>query len=280
MVNPFEGKTAIVTGGASGIGQALCRELAQRGTAVIVIGDIDIDKARQVADSINDNRCLCQAVRVDVARQADIVKLIDNVVAEHGSLDYMFNNAGITICGEVRDMEQEHWQHMIDVNLWGVINGATAAYRVMLEQGSGHIINVASLDGLMPMPMATPYTTAKHAVVGMSTALRLEAEKLGVKVSVVCPGAVKTGVLDAAIYVGVNRIGAISEITSGFQLMKPDKCAQAILNGVKRNRGIILDGAFHNRLFWWMHRFTPGLFNRLMKVGVSEIRKHRIDSPA
>ncbi|MBN2074416.1 MAG: SDR family oxidoreductase [Dehalococcoidales bacterium] len=271
----FRSKVAIVTGGASGIGKALCSGLAKRGASVIMIGDIDIDKATEVAASITDNECICQAIRVDVSNSVEVEKLINSAVNEHGRLDYMFNNAGVTICGEVRDMDIGHWQRMIDINLWGVINGTTAAYRVMLEQGFGHIVNTASLDGLMPMPMATPYTTAKHAVVGLSTALRLEAKKLGIKVSVVCPGAVKTGVLDTATYVGVNRDAAISEITSGFKLMEVDYCAQAILNGVKHNRGIILDGAFHNRVFYWMYRFNPWLFNALMQTGVGEIRKHR-----
>lgn len=277
-MNPFKNKIAIVTGGASGIGQALCRELARREASVIVIGDINIENARQVTVSITGDGCISQAVRVDVSSQADIENLVNDVVAEHGRLDYMFNNAGVTICGEVRDLSDIHWQRMIDINLWGVINGTTSAYRIMLQQGFGHIINTASLDGLMPMPMATPYTAAKHAVVGLSTSLRLEAKKLGVKISVVCPGAVKTGVLNAGTYVGIKRDGAISEITSGFKLMEPDKCARAILNGVKHNRGIILDGAFHNRFFWWVYRFTPGLYSSLMQVGVSEIRKHRVDS--
>lgn len=277
-MNPFKEKLAIVTGGASGIGKALCNELVKRGVSVIVIGDIDIDNASKVAESITGNECICQAIRVDVSSPVEVEKLINNVVNEHGRLDYMFNNAGGTICGEVRDMDIGHWQRMIDINLWGVIYGTIVAYQVMLEQGFGHIVNTASLDGLMPMPMATPYTTAKHAVVGLSTALRLEAKKLGIKVSVICPGAVKTGVLDTATYVGVNRDAAISEITSGFRLMKADDCAHAILDGVKHNRGIILDGVLHNRLFWWMYRFTPGLFNSLMQTGVKEIRKHRINS--
>jgi short-subunit dehydrogenase len=166
---------------------------------------------------------------------------------------------------------------MIVVNLWGVIHGTTVAYSVMLKQGFGHIINTASLDGLMPMPMATPYTTAKHAVVGLSAALRLEAAGLGVKVSVACPGAVQTGVLDAAEFVGVKREGAIDEM-SAFKMMDTTVCALAILHGVERNRGIILDGAIHNHLFWWLHRFSPTLYSALMRVGVSEIRKHRIES--
>jgi short-subunit dehydrogenase len=107
--------------------------------------------------------------------------------------------------------------------------------------------------------------------------LRLEAAELGVKVSVACPGAVQTGVLDATIYVGVKREGVIGEMESAFKMMKAADCARAILRGVERNKGIILDGALHNRLFRWFYRLSPTLYSALMRVGVREIRKHRIE---
>ena len=277
-MNHFEDKVAIVTGGASGIGRALCEELGQKGAAGIVVADIDAEGAERVASAIAAGDSPARAAHVDVSRAEDVQRLVDETVSEHGRLDFMFNNAGVTICGEVRDMEIAHWRRMLDVNLWGAIHGTTAAYRVMVRQGSGHIVNTASLDGLMPMPMATPYTAAKHAVVGLSSALRLEAAELGVKVSVACPGAVRTGVFDAAAYVGIKREDAIAEVLSGFKMMDAADCARAILRGVERNRGIILDGAAHNRLFWWLHRLSPPLYGTLMREGAREIRKHRIEA--
>ncbi len=270
----FKDKTAIVTGGASGIGQAICEQLGQRGAQVIV-ADINGTSAKEVAFRIAADGGQARAAQVDVRRYDDVLKLVNQTRSHAGRLDFMFNNAGATICGEVRDMEISHWKRMFDVNLWGVIHGTKAAYQVMLEQGFGHIVNTASLDGLMPMPMATPYTSAKHAVVGLSTAVRLEAAGLGVKVSVACPGAVKTGVLDAAEFVAVQREGAIDEM-SAFKMMDADVCARAILRGVKRNQAIILDGAIHNLLFWWLYRISPNAYSALMRVGVSEIRKHRV----
>ena len=276
-MNYFEDKVAIVTGGASGIGRALCEELGQKGAAAVVVADIDAEGARRVASAIAAGGSPARAAHVDVSRAEDMQQLVDGTVSEHGQLDFMFNNAGVTICGEVRDMELDHWRRMLDVNLWGAIHGTTAAYRVMVRQGSGHIVNTASLDGLMPMPMATPYTAAKHAVVGLSSALRLEAAELGVKVSVACPGAVRTGVFDAAAYVGIRREEAMAEVLSGFKMMDAADCACAILRGVERNQGVILDGAAHNRLFWWLHRLSPPLYGTLMQEGAKEIRKHRIE---
>jgi NAD(P)-dependent dehydrogenase (short-subunit alcohol dehydrogenase family) len=275
-VNYFENKIAIVTGGASGIGRALCEELGRRGTAAVTVADINDKGAQEVASVISAGGGQAQAMHVDVSRSEDVQKLVDKVTSRHGRLDLMFNNAGITMCGEVRDVDLELWQRMLDVNLWGVIYGTTAAYRVMVKQGFGHIVNTASLDGLTPMPMATPYTAAKHAVVGLSTALRLEAANLGVKVSVACPGAVQSGIFDTATYAGVKREDVIAEISSGFKMVDAADCARAILRGVERNKAVIID-ATHNRLFWWLYRLSPTLYSALMREGVKQIRALRQD---
>jgi NAD(P)-dependent dehydrogenase (short-subunit alcohol dehydrogenase family) len=265
----FENKVAIVTGGASGIGRALCAELARRGAAVVV-ADIDVEGAQEVA-AANER---AQAMHVDVCRAADVQTLVEETLLQYGRLDLMFNNAGVAICGEVRDLMLDHWQRVIDVNLWGVIYGTTAAYRVMVRQGFGHIVNVASLDGLTPMPLAAPYTAAKHAVVGLSTALRIEGAVLGVKVSVACPGTVQTNILDSADFVGIKREEAIAEMRSGFKMADPADCARAILRGVERNRAIIVDTRL-NRLFWRLYRLSPSLYAGLMQKGVQHMRPLR-----
>ena len=272
----FEGKVAIVTGGASGIGRALCEALADHRAAVIVVADIDRTCGLQVAREISAVGGHAHVRHVDVSQRESVQALVDGVVTDFGRLDYMFNNAGVTICGEVRDMGLFHWQRILDIDLWGVIYGTIAAYRVMLEQGHGHIINIASLDGLAPMPMSTPYTVAKHGVVGLSTALRLEAAELGIKVSVACPGAVRTEVFDRAAYVGVEAAAVKQDMFAEFKMMEPAECARSILRGVARNKSIILDGAPHSRVFWWVHRLSPDLYGKLMSVAVDLIRKHRV----
>jgi NAD(P)-dependent dehydrogenase (short-subunit alcohol dehydrogenase family) len=123
-----------------------------------------------------------------------VQELVDETVRDYGRLDYMFNNAGIGMGGEVRDMDLEHWRRVLEVNLWGVTCGTSAAYEEMVRQGFGHIVNTASLAGLIPLPMVAAYCATKHAVVGLSASLRAEAAALGIKVSVVCPGFVETGI--------------------------------------------------------------------------------------
>jgi NAD(P)-dependent dehydrogenase (short-subunit alcohol dehydrogenase family) len=266
----FENKVAIVTGGASGIGRALCEALARREAAAIVVADVNVEGAQEVAAA---HRCT-QVMHVDVSREEDVQALVDETISQHGRLDLMVNNAGIAICGEVRDLTLDHWRRLIDVNLWGVIYGTTAAYQVMVGQGFGHIVNMASLDGLAPMPLSAPYTAAKHAVVGLSTTLRIEGADLGVKVSVACPGTVRTNILDTAAFVGIKRQEAIAEMRSGFKMANPADCARAILRGVARNQAIIVDTRL-NRLFWRLYRISPSIYAALMQKGVQQMRPLR-----
>ena len=113
--------------------------------------------------------------------------LVDGAFRDLGRVDYLFNNAGVNLCAELRDTTLEDWDLLIDMNLRGVIHGVHAAYPIMREQGFGHIVNIASAAGLIPAAAEGAYAATKHAVVGLSSSLRIEAESFGVKVSVVCP---------------------------------------------------------------------------------------------
>src|SRR5204863_6659898 len=120
------------------------------------------------------------AVFLDVSREADVGQLVSNVVAAHGHLDFMFNNAGIAIVGELRDGNVADFRRVVEVNLLGVVHGTMAAYGVMLRQGFGHIVNISSMTGMIPTPLITAYCTTKCAIIGFSTAMRAEASGLGV----------------------------------------------------------------------------------------------------
>ena len=169
----------------------------------------------------------------------------------------MFNNAGIAVIGETLDMELEHWKRTINVNLWGVIYGTAIAYQVMAKQGFGHIVNTASAAGLVPIPGLTAYTATKHAVVGLSLALRVEAARLGVKVSVVCPGIIRTNIPNVATFLKVKRKVALSKLSS-IKMMDVDKCARVILRGVAHNKPVIKVTPFAY-IISWLYRFHPAL---------------------
>jgi NAD(P)-dependent dehydrogenase (short-subunit alcohol dehydrogenase family) len=272
----FSNKIAIVTGGASGIGQMLCEELAARG-AVVTVADLNFDGAQRVASKIVESGGRARATSLDVANADAVRELINAVATENHRLDFIFNNAGIGVGGEVRDLTPEHWRRIVEINLFGVISGTCAAYSLMVKQGFGHIVNTASLAGLISSPTMTPYTATKFAVVGLSTALRSEAEALGVRVSAVCPGFIQTGIFDAGTFVGSNKEAFLSQIP--FKLMDARTAARKILRGVERNRGIIVF-PFYARFLWWLGRIHPGLLSPLSKKTVSDFRRSRTTPPA
>ncbi len=260
----FENAVAIVTGGAMGLGEALCEELGRHG-ATVVVADIDADAARQVAGRLAERGAPAVASRVDVADEAEVAQLIQRTVAEYGRLDYMINNAGIAIGGDCRDLSIRQWRRVLDVDLLGVVYGTVHAYQVMARQGHGHIVNISSLSGLVPQPGNSAYCTSKHGIVGLSLSLRAEGADLGVKVSVACPGDMKTKIYDNMVVVNMPReqVATLSRRTHYLMpQMTAQDAARAILRGVSRNRPLIVF-PFAVQVISHLYRRFPGLFYRI-----------------
>lgn len=258
----FENTVAIVTGGAMGLGEALCEEMGRCG-ATVVVADIDGDAARQVAGRLAESGVPAVAVRVDVADEAEVANLIERTVAEYGRVDYMINNAGIAIGGDSRDLSMQQWRRVIDVDLLGVLYGTVHAYQVMARQGHGHIVNVSSLSGLIPQPGNVPYCTSKHGIVGLSLSLRAEGTDLGVKVSAACPGDMKTKIYDNMVLANMPReqVATLSRRTHYLMpQMSAQSAARAILRGVDRNRPLIVFPTAV-QVIWHLYRWLPGLFS-------------------
>jgi len=268
------GKIAIVTGGASGIGRSLCESLGELG-AVVVVTDINGAGAEKVATAIVGSGGKAESFTVDVTIPQQVQQVVDDVVRRYGRLDYMFNNAGIDIGGELRDLSLDQIRRVIDINLWGVIYGTHSAYRVMVKQGFGHIINTASMVGLIPLPMEPAYVTAKHAVVGLSTSLRVEAAALGVRVSVVCPDFIKSNFYLSSKHVNVDEKKLIDEIPD-FVYISPKRCARKILRGTAHNKGIITVGLFV-KLLWRTYRLSPRLFMLGQRLYAARLRRLRLE---
>ncbi|MBA2540399.1 MAG: SDR family oxidoreductase [Deltaproteobacteria bacterium] len=243
---------AVVTGAGSGIGAALCRALGRRGAHVIA-ADVDERAAAATAASIPE----ATFVRCDVTIADDVEALAAGAWRE-GAVDLWINNAGIAIGGATDELSLADWRRVLDVNLAGVVHGVHAAYPRMVARRGGHLVNVASVAGLAPYPLALPYTTSKHAVVGLSQALRAEARMHGVKVSVACPGMIKTPIWERSEVRGglANGRGRMFERIAGA--MTADACAAAILRGLDANRGVI-PVTFEARAVWMLNRISPAL---------------------
>lgn len=263
----FAGKTAIVTGAASGIGKAVSEVLAEKG-AIVILSDINAGLLEETAASIRAKGYIVHSTVVDVTKFPDVQKMIDNVIAEHGRLDYLFNNAGVAVFAETRDHAyHDDWCGILDVNLYGPINGTAAAFPKMVEQGSGHIINTASLAGLMPVSALCSYTVSKHGVVGLSLVSRMEGADLGVKVSVVCPGLIQTPMYYSRV-VKIDQEKLLGKAPAG---MSPEKCARVILRGVKKNKPIIVVSMVA-KIMWLLYRISPQM---MLKLGTLFLRRSR-----
>jgi NAD(P)-dependent dehydrogenase (short-subunit alcohol dehydrogenase family) len=271
----FENGAAIVTGGASGIGRALAEALARRGCEV-VIADLQADLAQDVVSRISAAGGRATAIRTDVAEFLAMERLVRETVERTGRLDYLFNNAGIGIGGNVSHYGIQDWNLILDINLRGVIHGVQAAYQIMTKQGFGHIVNTASMAGLMPSPGMAAYSMTKHAVVGLSKALRAEAASLGVRVSVLCPGVIQTPILESGGKYGRMLVDVPPEIQRSlwekYKPMPVDRFAEKALNAIAKNEAIIIIPSWW-KMVWRLHRFFPRYGMSLAQKQFNAIQK-------
>lgn len=269
----LSGKVAFITGGASGIGAALTTELADAG-AEVWIADRQAEAAEQLARRLEDAGAAVHAVALDVRDHSAFEQAVAQTVRVSGRIDYLFNNAGIGIGGEVDSLTLEDWNDIIDVNLRGVIHGVAAAYPAMIRQGSGHIVNTASMAGLITMSAQAGYSATKHAVVALSKTMRVEAATHGVRVSVLCPGVVRTPILTGGEF-GRNRSLSrenLLELGEALRPMEPDVFARRALREILRNRAIIVVPRWWKAL-WYLERVSPALSMRTAGVALRRTRQ-------
>jgi NAD(P)-dependent dehydrogenase (short-subunit alcohol dehydrogenase family) len=261
MTSGVSGKVAFVTGGASGIGAALATKLVNGG-AEVWIADRQIGPAQELAQRLNSGNAKAHAIELDVTSYPSFERAVAEAVGQSGRIDYLFNNAGIVVNGEIDSYTLDSWNDVLDVNLRGVVHGIQAVYPIMIRQHSGHIVNTASLAGLVTMPASGSYSATKHAIVGISKSLRIEAERHGVQVSVLCPGLVSTPMLGA-------------EASRG---MAPERFAERALRAVLRGKAIIVLPTFW-KAFWYLERFSPALSLRVAKAMLKRVREMRSTAP-
>jgi short-subunit dehydrogenase len=251
------GKTAVVTGAGSGIGRSLARLLAERGATVQVV-DVNGTNAATVAHDIRETGGIAISHTVDVSDAAGVMRLADTVFGD-GPVDLLFNNAGIGHAGAIVETTLDDWHRLIDVNLMGVVHGLNAFLpRILAQDRPAHIVNTASMAGLVPAAGLGAYSATKAAVVGLSEALDIELIGSRVRVTALCPGVINTAIVGTSTMRGAwaDR----RDRTIDFYATKgtsPDVVARQALAAVTRGRRIVPTPRYQTVPHWLLKRTIP-----------------------
>jgi NAD(P)-dependent dehydrogenase (short-subunit alcohol dehydrogenase family) len=266
-VDDLRGRVAVVTGAASGLGRAMAERFAAEGMRV-VLSDIDRAGLDDAARSLTEAGAEVHAVAADVSAADDVEHLADESFTRFGAVHLLCNNAGVVKSARVWALTLDDWRWVLGVDLWSVIHGIRSFVPRMLAQGgSGHVVNTASMTGLLPMPRLAAYSTAKSGVVALSESLQLDldAEGADIGVSVFCPGFVATRITDSAR----NRPASLADTTeatgprtvSGVQpTLTAEEAAGQVLDAVRTRRFWILTHA----------GYAPVIRERAARIGTGD----------
>jgi NAD(P)-dependent dehydrogenase (short-subunit alcohol dehydrogenase family) len=267
MRKSFEGRVAVVTGAASGIGRSLALALAGEG-ARLAISDVDLTGLAETASLARARGAHVHEQRLDVADRDAVVAYAETVAQHHGAVHLVVNNAGIALTGDVLDLSFKDVERIMDVDFWGVTHGTMAFLPHLVASGEGTLVNISSLFGLIGMPGQSAYNAAKFAVRGFTEALRQELLIGGQPVTVTCvhPGGIRTNIARNATAVGGHDAAALSELFDArLARTTPDRAAQVILDGARRGRARVLIGADAKALDL-LQRLTGSGYQRLVAL--------------
>ncbi len=250
----------MITGAGSGIGRATAVAFAEAGALVHVV-DLNETKAAQVVGELKLMGSQAWAHQADVREADALQRVAQEVYSRHGRTDILVNNAGVANAGRLEQTSLEDWKWILDTNVWGVIHGVHAFVPRMIKQpGDAHIVNTASVAGLIGLPSMAPYCTSKFAVVGLSESLGVELARHGISVSAICPGIVDTNILRAGKW-GETLAASKPALMDLYRKrgISPESIARDILRAVKRSRPLqVSAGAVYPALL--LKRLSPRLF--------------------
>lgn len=253
----LNGKVVLISGASSGIGALAAKQLAMRGAIVVLTGR-NVEKLKAHVAEIGSNSSYFQ---MDVTSMEDVQQVIQAVLQKHGRLDILINNAGYGQFEYFETMPVEEFDQMMDTNYMGIVRCTKAVLPYMLSQGSGHIVNIASLAGKIGSAKSTAYTATKHAVLGFTNSLRMELRGKGIVVSAVNPGPIDTPFFSLADPSG-NYVKNV-----GFFMMKPDYVVKAIVRLIERRKAEInlpISAAFGIKLYQLFPRLIDRLFGGML----------------
>jgi NADP-dependent 3-hydroxy acid dehydrogenase YdfG len=268
----FAGKVAVVTGAGSGIGQALAIELGRSG-AKVAISDVDTEGLAETEERLKAVGASFKADRLDVTEREAFLAYADAVAEHFGKVNQIYNNAGIAFIGDIEVSQFKDIERVIDVDFWGVVNGTKAFLPHLIASGDGHVINVSSVFGLFSVPGQAAYNSAKFAVRGFTEALRQEMIVAGhpVKVTTVHPGGIKTAIArNATAAEGLHTAEMAKMFDKRMARTSPQRAAQIILDGVRKNKARVLVGA-DAKILDILVRLTGSGYQRLFNPAMRRI---------
>jgi NAD(P)-dependent dehydrogenase (short-subunit alcohol dehydrogenase family) len=260
-VRELRGRRCLITGAASGIGRATARAAAARG-AEVFITDIAADGLERTAAEIRESGgAVAHAAPADLADHDRVVALAEQIHREHGSMDVVMNIAGVSTWGPIERLSHDDWRKMIDVNLVGPISVLECFLPPMIEAGrGGHVVNVSSSAGLFGYPWHAAYSASKFGLRGVSEVLRFDLRRHEIGVSLVCPGAVRTGLVDTVEIVGVDRQHpAVRKLVKAFErrAVSPETVAEKIIRAIERDRYLVFTSRDIQFGHWVQRKFSP-----------------------
>lgn len=242
----FEGRVAVVTGGASGIGRGIARALARRGASV-ALADLHAERLEETVRALEALGAKALGLRCDVTSDAEVERFRDAVLARFGRVDVLCNNAGVSVLGPCERAEMEDWRWILDVNVLGLVRGVRAFVPAMIERGSGHVVNTASVAGVWAYSWdAGPYITSKFAAYGFSEVLARQLRPHGIDVSVLCPGLVTTNLGESARFSGVPEARRGDWLWFPEEMhdaMEPDAVGTVVADAIEAKRFAIFTHA-------------------------------------
>lgn len=259
-VKDLNGKRCLITGAASGIGRATALAAGAKG-ADLFLTDINEEGLESVASEIADAGGAVSYVRAaDVSDHDAVVALAAEIHDAHASMDVVMNIAGVSTWGTIDRLEHRDWRKMIDINLMGPINVLERFVPPMIKAGQGgHIVNVSSAAGLFGLPWHAAYSASKFGLRGVSEVLRFDLRRHEIGVSLVCPGGVRTPLVDTVEVIGADRQSpAVEEIIRHFEkrAVSPEHVAKQILKGIERNRYMVFTSADIRLGYWFQRKFA------------------------
>jgi NAD(P)-dependent dehydrogenase (short-subunit alcohol dehydrogenase family) len=246
----LQGEVAVITGGASGIGRGTALAFARRG-ADIVLADVNDRRLALVFDEVRALGRRALAVRCDVSRDEDVLRLADQAEVEFGPVGLVMNNAGVVLRGALEEIDVADWQWCFGINVFGVIRGIRAFLPRMIARQHGYIVNTGSVAGLVALTgQGAPYVASKFAVVGLTEALALYCRQFGIGVSLLCPGGVATNLAETGRSIGMTperqaTETRIAQSVQGGPELQPEDVGERVAKAVEDETFLILTDPLH-----------------------------------